>query len=495
MVLNNTDITTPGIKKIFLGGGRNYILTNNNKLFVKGWNAEPPGDSSILPGYKYNSLGHGNSNEIFTSFTQIPGEWLDFADLGTIVLAISSNNRLCAAFNHSMSIGSRDPSMLNDPIRSYDIFGNNGDGFLVDDYSTVTYKASANETGFSKGKWLFHASYNLTDNVIPITIDGNEVFVKKIITIDDKLGKCQPIDRTTGHYREAKEQGNNYYYNGNFINLVTVDDKLINLTGKRYLDNITNNSGVNNAVYIKYNNQPVIWDNTCKKLGSSLYRCKNTAFISGGNIFLYGEDVRDYSNNTSADYGRYMRTFGSDTTYPLLPILNKWGTTKFNSSSAFKYDNFPNFNIIDGHFGAVNTGDDWPGHNAVLYFSDVNGVSAIGANYNALLGDTGFYRDELIVNAVDISARIAMSNAGTILFKNCFAIQSKEKNFTVAEGGDSGTAVFAQLSSTVPAASAWKCIGLIFAGAKTVSNDSEGFCVTIENIVNELDIEPWDGII
>lgn len=472
MVLNNTDITAPGIKKIFLGSGRNYILTNNDKLFVKGWNAEPPGNSSSLPGYEYNSIGHGNSTQIFTSFTQVPGEWLDFADFGTVILAISSDNRLCAAFNHTTNLGGGplggSTDVLNDPISSYDYFGSNGDGGLVDDYTTVTHKASAYTTGFIFSNYLFHASYNLTDNVIPITIDDNEVFVKKIITIDDKLGRPQLIDGC------------------NAINLVTTDDKLINLYGKRSIGD-----GTNNAVYIKHNNQPVIWNSTCKKLGDGPYGYKNTAFISGGNIFMYGRNVK--IDRSGFDDGRYMEEFGRDTTYPLLPILDKWGTTECNGTSAFKYDNFPNFDSIAGHFGAINVGDDSPGYNAILYFSNSNGVSAIGANYNGVLGDTGYYKDKLIVNSVDTTSNVNFGLPAPIFFKNLFTIQSKEKIFSVAEGGDSGTAVFAQLSSTVPAASAWKCIGLLFAGAPTPANDAEGACVMIENIVNELDIEPWEG--
>lgn len=59
-------------------------------------------------------------------------------------------------------------------------------------------------------------------------------------------------------------------------------------------------------------------------------------------------------------------------------------------------------------------------------------------------------------------------------------------------GGDSGSAVFACLSSTVNSASAWKMIGLLYAGP---SDQTSTIISPIFEIVNKLNIAPWDGTI
>jgi len=70
----------------------------------------------------------------------------------------------------------------------------------------------------------------------------------------------------------------------------------------------------------------------------------------------------------------------------------------------------------------------------------------------------------------------------------------KHENGAAAAGGDSGTAVFACLSSTIPTLSTFKLVGLLFASPASTYL-SPGYGVRIDNIQNELDIEPWDGII
>jgi hypothetical protein len=69
-----------------------------------------------------------------------------------------------------------------------------------------------------------------------------------------------------------------------------------------------------------------------------------------------------------------------------------------------------------------------------------------------------------------------------------------EGDVVPGRGGDSGSAFFALLSSTVPAASAWKCIGLLFAGPQSPFPDYSIGC-RITNIVRDLGIAPWDGTI
>lgn len=85
----------------------------------------------------------------------------------------------------------------------------------------------------------------------------------------------------------------------------------------------------------------------------------------------------------------------------------------------------------------------------------------------------------------------------TIAFEDCLTIQALNKNFDTTTGGDSGTAVFALLSSNIPSLSAWKLIGLIFAGSQDDKpyGEAVGIVCRIDNIQNQLKIESWDGTI
>jgi hypothetical protein len=71
-------------------------------------------------------------------------------------------------------------------------------------------------------------------------------------------------------------------------------------------------------------------------------------------------------------------------------------------------------------------------------------------------------------------------------FSDSFYVQG---NVSPGGGGDSGSAMFALLSSNVPSASAWKTIGLLFAGPP---DDSYSIGCRITSIVRDLDIVPWD---
>jgi len=73
------------------------------------------------------------------------------------------------------------------------------------------------------------------------------------------------------------------------------------------------------------------------------------------------------------------------------------------------------------------------------------------------------------------------------------ALEVRGKNGVIPiDGGDSGSAAFALLSANSPL-SAWKCVGLMFAGPDPASD--YGYVTPIFNIVNYLDVEPWDGSI
>jgi hypothetical protein len=72
-------------------------------------------------------------------------------------------------------------------------------------------------------------------------------------------------------------------------------------------------------------------------------------------------------------------------------------------------------------------------------------------------------------------------------FTNSFKARG---NVITGRGGDSGSAFFALLSANSYTLSAWKCIGLLFAGPGDAS-----FTVgcRITSIINDLDIVPWNG--
>ncbi len=72
-------------------------------------------------------------------------------------------------------------------------------------------------------------------------------------------------------------------------------------------------------------------------------------------------------------------------------------------------------------------------------------------------------------------------------------IQIESNNTNPLDGGDSGSVLFACLSSTVPTASAWKCVGLNYAGNQ--SGIGTGFAIPIHLVVDKLNIAPWNGVI
>lgn len=71
-------------------------------------------------------------------------------------------------------------------------------------------------------------------------------------------------------------------------------------------------------------------------------------------------------------------------------------------------------------------------------------------------------------------------------FSNCFYVRG---NVDAGAGGDSGSAMFALFNRNNPSLSAWKLIGLLFAGPE---DNSYTIGCRITNIANSLNIVPWD---
>ena len=76
----------------------------------------------------------------------------------------------------------------------------------------------------------------------------------------------------------------------------------------------------------------------------------------------------------------------------------------------------------------------------------------------------------------------------TSFFYNTFDVRG---NVAATKGGDSGSALFALLSSQSTTLSAWKCIGLVFAGFSDAVFTGVGTRIT--TVAEKLNIMPWNG--
>lgn len=78
-----------------------------------------------------------------------------------------------------------------------------------------------------------------------------------------------------------------------------------------------------------------------------------------------------------------------------------------------------------------------------------------------------------------------------IWFTDTILYQSVNKNFPVSLPGDSGSAVFALMSSISASLSAWKFVGLNFAGNESTDSNLGVFC-RADYIKQQIEIGPWD---
>jgi len=81
-------------------------------------------------------------------------------------------------------------------------------------------------------------------------------------------------------------------------------------------------------------------------------------------------------------------------------------------------------------------------------------------------------------------------------FSNCFTFVGQEypDGISPGAGGDSGSAVFALLSANSITLSAWKAIGLLFAGPNAAYPQYSIGC-RITKVMDDLDVVPWNGVI
>lgn len=84
------------------------------------------------------------------------------------------------------------------------------------------------------------------------------------------------------------------------------------------------------------------------------------------------------------------------------------------------------------------------------------------------------------------SALVGTYSGYASYFSNCFFVRG---NVDAGAGGDSGSAMFALFDRNNPSLSAWKLVGLLFAGP---NDNSYTIGCRITNITNSLNIAPWD---
>jgi len=105
-------------------------------------------------------------------------------------------------------------------------------------------------------------------------------------------------------------------------------------------------------------------------------------------------------------------------------------------------------------------------------------------------GPVGSDTCALRVTNTSVSLNVDYGDAGVLSFTDCLEITSPITNTVVGSGGDSGSLVYATINSTNPATSAWRCVGLFFAGNGSGSN---GYACRIDNVSTLLAVSAWLG--
>lgn len=105
-------------------------------------------------------------------------------------------------------------------------------------------------------------------------------------------------------------------------------------------------------------------------------------------------------------------------------------------------------------------------------------------------GPVGLAGCQLRVTGVSTSLSVDYGAVGILSFADCLTIESPITNTVVGSGGDSGSLVYGYFS-TSPSTSAWKVVGLYFAGDNT---GSFGFACRADNVSTLLAVSAYDGI-
>lgn len=99
-----------------------------------------------------------------------------------------------------------------------------------------------------------------------------------------------------------------------------------------------------------------------------------------------------------------------------------------------------------------------------------------------------YFLPECTMRATSVDSSVAIRYSfGLANFQNTIMFTSSATQ--PAAGGDSGSLVYGLFNSNSPSTSAWKIVGLLFAG----NNNATAFAIRIDNIVNTFSISAYDG--
>ena len=453
---SNGSVFSKPIKKSHLQGDGAYVLTEDNELYTMGANMILSGDETKsksdvwLCGLPYSFNNASAMSNSVSGMTKIPGDWIDFTATSNInetqLYALSSSGHLftayCTTGRNSSSLGSQ--TLHN--------------GFMGD---------TPPEFVMTTEKYTLSASFDLKRTQIPITLGGNNIRFKKIFTGGDQ-----------GIYPASRMP----------LMLQTQDNRILVIQKS----NQHSSPGIDYG-YLKYQNQDFIAGDERTYIQRNSTIDSSMQLVSGVNVYGIGDF---FSNHTASDW---VETIGNGLSYDiqnLLPFTNFYDIKKWN--------NFPPNNCINVG-GAVGYHPGTSNANSARFrgtagytnvYTDGIGLSGIGYAPSGIFNTFGQpLPDEIILRSVNRAINVGgFTDSGAVSFTENLDMISKNENCAVTAGGDSGTAIFACLSSTVPTLSTFKLIGLVYAGPAPQYN-SPGYGVRIDNIQNELDIEPWDGII
>ena len=477
---NNGDIFAKPTKKSCFTSHGSFALTEDNELWTLGANicvtangdtyfgapSDTPftSESSLrfsVCGLPYQVNDREEIRQSVQKFTKIPGEWIDFgfhftSSSDTFLYAISASGDLFAAY---FSVEASQYYHTND--MSPMLFN----GFIQTPPQLI----------ISSGSWSLSCSPDLSHTKIPLIVDGENIKIKKIFTntsSDGDLGSS------------AKEP----------LLFQTEDDKIL------VFSKPTTSSSTYATGYLKYDGDDIVVTGKTETIHGRGSSNQTMTILSGNNIYSIGGSSSTLA--TAVDEGTWISTLGDGKDYDiqtLLPYTNYFDLKKWDNMPPNNCKNAcGSIGYLASLYGSNANSSNFEGdYGATIIYTDGIGLSGIGYAPSGILGlyDTP-QRDEIIMSSVNRSINVNgfTASGGALLVAECLDFKMKNENGAAAAGGDSGTAVFACLSSTIPTLSTFKLVGLLFASPASTYL-SPGYGVRIDNIQNELDIEPWDGII
>jgi hypothetical protein len=474
------------VKKSYLSKDIGLLLTEDNQLWTMGGNLMLSADNDGVAQTRGNYVRtyiNGSSDEFndyvalsgsIGRFIQIPGEYIDFG------------------FEYPYPA-----TALRSPMTIYGLSATGGllhVAYIKHDDVSISYKSFTDNPDINVSKppqlhlstdnWSISGSHDLSYS--RLILSANDIKIKKIFTTSDKSGEIR--------IRQYTE-----------LPLQTEDNRIL-MIPHPYMHELLSRPTMrylkynNNDVYVDDNDPPKFLDNNIlNNSGNKSGSTYGNFFLSGGSYYAAGMP----NINSQSSYS-FLKKLGAGTSYDIDSIY------PMEDGSIKKWDNFPpnSFKNMVGEFGYSNYENNTNDNNyagtdrsaALFVYTDGVGISALGNNtqINHLLTTGGTeLLDEIRVSSVNsiINVRGFLPDPlQTLRFTDNLLFRNINSTGAAAAAGDSGSALFACLSSTSTTLSTFKCIGLLFAGADPAL-DSIGLGGRIDIIKDQLDIEPWDGVI